>query len=372
MIDCFAANNSFWIDPQGHVRPCARYKEKTNHITTFESFSDITKSQSYINIRNELNNDRWPSGCFRCKEDEEKGLHSKRQFYKDIGLELPYDFMIDISMGNYCNLKCRMCGPHNSTLWASDFKFLVEQNLFKDPGIDLSAYQLSDNDIIKLTTHIESVQGNIFIELKGGEPLIMPQTKKLIDRLVKLKNSKKITMLIVTNATVIPDWIEEVNEKFNKVQLVVSIDGVREVFDYIRGTEKFSYNECLENIKYYRSLENIDLRFNVVVQNLNIHQILDVHQMLENFNTTINYITLSMPKFLEVNVMPKSSREMIYSKFINNIDKFGNYKDLMQNIHNILLTEPDPKVYTMFKNITLALDQRRNQNLKNVASHLLD
>ena len=190
MIDCFASKNSFWIDPQGHIRPCARYKEKTNHISTFESFSNITNSEPYIAIRNELQNNMWPKGCFRCKEDEEKGLHSKRQFYKDIGLESPNDFMIDISMGNYCNLKCRMCGPHNSTLWASDFKFLVEQNLFKDPGIDLSPYQLSDDDIVKLTNHIESIEGNIFLELKGGEPLIMPQTKLLIDKLVKLKNSK--------------------------------------------------------------------------------------------------------------------------------------------------------------------------------------
>lgn len=372
MIECFAANNSFWIDPQGHIRPCARYKEKTNHITTFDSFSDITNSKSYIEIRNQLDRDQWPSGCFRCKEDEEKGLHSKRQFYKDIELKLPYDFMIDISMGNFCNLKCRMCGPHNSTLWNSDFKLLVENSLIKDPGINFSAYQLSDNDIAKLSEHIESVEGNIFLELKGGEPLIMPQTKALIDKLVTLKNSKKITMLIVTNGTIIPKWITEVNEKFNKLQLVVSIDGVGEVFNYIRGTEKFSYNECLKNIRYYRSLGNIDLRFNVVVQNLNIHQILDVHQTLEEFNTTINYITLSMPKFLEVNVMPQQARETIYSKFSSNSKKFGNYENLMQQIHNILLKDPLPGQYELFKKITLILDQTRNQNLINVAPHLLN
>ena len=372
MIDCFASKNSFWIDPQGHIRPCARYKEKTNHISTFESFSSITNSESYIAIRNELERGVWPNGCVRCKEDEEKGLHSKRQFYKEVGLESPNDFMIDISMGNYCNLKCRMCGPHNSTLWARDFKFLVDQKLFQDPGTDLSAYQLSNADIEKLSNHIESIQGNIFLELKGGEPLIMPQTKLLINRLVNLKNSKKITLLVVTNGTVVPDWIEKITENFNKLQLVVSIDGINEVFDYIRGTEKFSYADCLKNIEYYHSLKNIDLRFNVVVQNLNIHQMLDVHQSLEKFNTTVNYITLSMPKFLEVNVMPKTSREMIYSNFISNADKFGNYKSLMQNIHNILLKDPDPKIYDTFKNITLSLDQRRNQDLKKVALHLLE
>ena len=129
MIDCFAAHNSFWIDPQGHVRPCARYKEKMDHITTFNSFSDIVNSKGYVEIRQSHSKDQWPSGCFRCKEDEEKNLHSKRQFYQDIELKQPDDFMIDISMGNYCNLKCRMCGPNNSTSWNSDFKFLVDNNI---------------------------------------------------------------------------------------------------------------------------------------------------------------------------------------------------------------------------------------------------
>lgn len=372
MIDCFASKNSFWVDPQGHIRPCARYKEKTNHIKTFESFSSITNSESYIAIRNELERDVWPKACIRCKEDEEKGLHSKRQFYKEVGLESPNDFMIDISMGNFCNLKCRMCGPHNSTLWASDYKFLVDQKLFQHAETDFSAYQLSSDDIEKLSVHIESIQGNIFLELKGGEPLIMPQTKLLVDRLLNLKNSKKITLLVVTNGTVVPDWIEKITENFNKLQLVVSIDGINEVFDYIRGTKKFSYTDCLKNIQYYHSLKNIDLRFNVVVQNLNLHQILNIHQSLEKFNSTINYITLSMPKFLEVNVMPKTSRELIYSNFISNADKFGHYKSLMQNIHNILLKDPDPKIYDTFRNITLALDKKRNQDLKKVAPHLLE
>lgn len=372
MIDCFAPKNSFWIDPQGNVRPCARFKKKLEHITVFESFSDIVNSDSFHAIRRELEQGQWPSGCVRCKEDEERNLKSKRKFYSDIGLKSPDDFMIDISMGNFCNLKCRMCGPNNSTMWNSDFKFLVNEQLYKDPGIDFKAYQLSEEDIDKLVAHIESVKGEIYIELKGGEPLIMPQTKSLVDKIVTLKNANKITLLIVTNASVVPDWIDTLNSKIKKVDLVVSIDGVGDVFDYIRGNDKFNYEVCSKNIAYYNTLSNIDLKFNVVVQNLNVHQMLDVHLMLKAFNTTVNYITLSMPEFLAPNVMPSEARESIYSNFVKNSRQFDNYESIMQNIHKLLLIEPLDTVYEQFKNITLSLDQRRNQNILNVAPHLIN
>jgi radical SAM protein with 4Fe4S-binding SPASM domain len=327
MINCFAAHNSFWIDPQGHVRPCARYKEKLEHITTFDSFSDIVKSQGYIEIRKQHEIDQWPSGCVRCKEDEQQNLRSKRNFYQESGLQQPYDFMVDISMGNYCNLKCRMCGPNNSTLWNSDFKFLVDNKLFQDPGVDFGAYQLSDADIDKLTLHLSQIKGNIFIEIKGGEPLIMPETEKLVERLLALPNVNNITLLIVTNGTVIPAWIEAVQNRIKQLQLVVSVDGIGDVYDYIRGTSKFKFADCLKNIEYYHSLENIDLRFNIVVQNLNIHQMLETYELLAlKFNVPINYITLSMPKMLSVNVMPKKSREWILQRFLENKHRFGIYR----------------------------------------------
>lgn len=369
MIDCFASKNSFWIDPQGHIRPCARYKEKTIHITKFNSYSEITDSEPYQQIRQQLNNDVWPKGCFRCKEDEEHGVHSKRQFYTDIGLSSPDDFMIDISMGNFCNLKCRMCGPHNSTLWISDYKHLVANGIYNGPKMDFDPYQLSDRDIDLLTRHIESVRGRVFIELKGGEPLIMPQTKQLVDRLIKLKNANMITMLIVTNGTVIPDWIKDVNQHFAKLQLVVSIDGIGDVYNYIRGNDKFSYDQCMQNILTYSQLSNIDLRFNVVVQNLNIHQMLDIHKTLDKFNTEVNYIVLSMPKFLAVNVMPNSAKKEIYDRFQDNKSQFGKYESLMSNIHEMMLT--DSSDYDTFVSIMTELDKRRNQNIRQVLAHLV-
>lgn len=369
MIKCFAATNSFWIDPQGHVRPCARFGEKFDHITEFQSFGEITQSEKHRNINDTLEKGQWPDSCVRCKSDEERGVFSKRSFYDRKHLHAPDDFMVDISMGNFCNLKCRMCGPQNSTSWNSDYKHLVDNQIIKPKNIDFAGYQLTDRDIEKLINHFRSVKGNIFIELKGGEPLIMPQTKKMVEHIISLDNVHKITLLIVTNATVFPGWLEQLSLKNKKIELVVSIDGIGDVFDYIRANEKFSYQDCIKNVERFSKLGNIDLHFNVVVQNLNIHQMLDVHLELTKFSRSINYIVLQFPDYLSANVMPISARKKIYQDFIDKQEQFGEYQNLMKNIHDILLTDPEAYLLKKFYRVMTSLDQLRNQDLYSVLPH---
>lgn len=373
MIKCFASESSFWIDPQGHIRPCGRYKEKMQHISNFDDWSKVTDSNEYKALREDLNSGVWHSPCHRCKEDEENGLKSKRTFYDRIGLESETDFMIDISMGNFCNLKCRMCGPHNSTLWKTDFDFLVQHKLHDPSSIDTKAYILSSEDLKKLKKHVSNIKGNILIELKGGEPLIMPQTEELIKELVELDNVNKISLLIVTNGTHVPSWLEDAANSFKEIFLAVSVDGFGSVYNYIRGTKSHNFDVCFENIKKFSKIKNIKLRFNVVIQNLNMHQILDLHKILIQFdNVHITYITLSGPSYYRLNILPKNCREKIYNEFLLRKDEFGSYKTQMESVYKLLLTDPEEKIINKFKNITKALDHLRQQDLYNAVPHMID
>lgn len=371
MIKCFAAHNSFWINPQGYIHPCARFKESFEHISSFDDLSKITASQNYLDLRESLNNNIWPKACYRCKEDEENNLSSKRSFYDRIGLKTPDDFMIDISMGNFCNLKCRMCGPNNSTLWINDYEQLVSKNLVSSIE-NFAGYQLTQNDFDKIYNLMKNIKGRIFLELKGGEPLIMPQTRQLVDKIISLPNADRLTLLIVTNGTVAPAWLKDVADKIEKFILVVSIDGIGDVYDYIRGTSKFSFVDCIKNISYYNSIENIDLKFNVVVQNLNIHQQLEIYETLRVFNnTTINYITLSSPRYLAVNVMERLTKETLFDFYKGQKDRFGPYQQTMDNIYNFMMTDFQEGLLEEFKNVTRELDKLRKQDIEKVLPHLV-
>lgn len=372
-IKCFASTNAFWITPQGNLAPCARFKSLlTDHITDFEDFSLINKTGVFKEARNSLDAGIWPDSCKRCKADEENNIRSKRQYYDAVPMLAPDDFMIDISMGNFCNLKCRMCNPQNSTLWIEDWNSLVKNNIKpKDNWIDeAKGYILNDKDIEKICSFLSTIKGNIFMELKGGEPLIMPHTEKLLSRILETDVCDRITMLIVTNGTAVPKYIEEAAAKFKELQLIVSIDGKDEVYDYIRGVKKFTYADCIENIKKFSKIKNINLRFNVVVQNLNIHQIHDLHQELIKYTSGINYITLNMPQYLAVNNMPDKSKQQIFDDYQKNADSFGNFKDRLDKIHNLMMQPSDPDMYKKFLEFNLHLDKVRLQNGTDLFPHL--
>lgn len=360
-MKCFASTNGFWIDPQGYTRPCARNKERSAHITEFSDFSNI----KFTNITSKLENNIFPDSCFRCKLDEDRGIRSKRQYYDIVPMVAPDDFMIDISMGNFCNLKCRMCNPRNSTQWYKEHAELVAKNLIEAKE-DNKGYQLTNNDIDKLISFISTVKGNVFIELKGGEPLIMPETEQLVNRLVELKNANKITLLLVTNGTVVPDWIVAAASIIKDLQLIVSIDGVSNTFNYIRGSNNFSYEDCISNANKFAKLPNVNLRFNVTVQNLNIHELHLIHQDLTKISDKINYITLMLPEYLCVNNLSSVFKDKIYKEYLKNRDVFGTYVDKLDKIYNLMLQDSTPELYKQFLEVTDYLDTSRQQNIDTV------
>jgi len=360
-MKCFASTNGFWIDPQGYTRPCARNKLRQRHISEYENFSDI----NFNDIVAQLESGKFPESCARCKIDEDNGIRSKRQYYDIVPMTAPDDFMIDISMGNFCNLKCRMCNPRNSTLWNKEHAELVNIGLIEEKS-DNTAYQLKDRDITKLINFISTIKGNIFIELKGGEPLIMPETEKLVSEFLKLPNANKINLILVTNGTIVPKWLEDAANIIADLQLVVSIDGIGDSFDYIRGNKNFSYEDCMKNIKKFAKLPNINLRFNVVVQNLNIHQLCLIHEKLSPISNKINYITLMYPTYLCVSNLKRDYKQIIYNNFLENKDLFGKHLEKVSKIYDVMLKDTSQDLYDQFLSVTKYLDNTRNQNINNI------
>ena len=121
MIKCFATTNSVMIDPLGQVKPCCKYDGVFGHIDEYDSIDDILKSKRYTKLKIAHSVGNFTRGCWRCKESEDRGYKSRRQYYDDRYTDT--DFLLDISPGTYCNLKCRMCNPCNSTKWFSHATF---------------------------------------------------------------------------------------------------------------------------------------------------------------------------------------------------------------------------------------------------------
>ena len=115
-----------------------------------DSLSDARNTDMMKAIRLNMLNGEWSDECGRCKNEETSGLVSRRTYEnehwqmdvdyvksktKDDGSIDTGDFPVvyyDLRFGNFCNLKCRMCGPTDSSAWYDDWIKLTGTNKFKD------------------------------------------------------------------------------------------------------------------------------------------------------------------------------------------------------------------------------------------------
>jgi sulfatase maturation enzyme AslB (radical SAM superfamily) len=268
----------------GAVKICCR-SQPVGWIQN-ESLEEIWNNDEMRKVRRQVLNNERPAVCVPCFDLEDQGVESLRQrhiknsfpdsrinLYPDAldnlrnDFSMPFEFpTIEIKINNLCNLKCRMCNPLDSTQWKdweSVVEFYEEENnylvdtvkklgLHKRPHIDLFVEREEFwGNLEKLLPYFRRV------EFAGGEPLMDPSHYRILDMLAPY--GKNIELKYATNGTVLGikggRTIHDYWPKFKSVKVNVSIDGIHEVYDYIRSNGDFKTVE--ENIKIIKSMSNV-------------------------------------------------------------------------------------------------------------------
>lgn len=368
-MKCKLAENSINLTANGNIIPCCRFAMKAvydiENIQTIDNLKNINNSSTFYSVQQDLANDKWPSGCIRCSRDESLNIPSRRQIYNNRITENNIR-IIDIDVGNFCNLKCIMCNSEFSTQWHNDQKFLYANGFDKDYKSPKSFFSrnISNSDINKIVEYIESKDTAVEIELKGGEPLALPNSKYLIDRLTSVKN--QVDIIITSNGTFFPTWFDDICKKSN-VRLSLSIDGLDEIYDYVRGTSKYNYNLFNNNVHKFKKSPVKEIFFNFVVQNTNVHQLAECINKYPDI--LVNPIFLQNPKWLQVWNMPEDSKTSIMN-ILQDIPKDYKFYNKIQSVISNMSTLCNSDEYKKFVKFTALLDKKRNKNLPKIAPHL--
>ena len=165
--------NSVNMRNNGDLRICCNtnsYSEKRgilfkeDGVTPFnagkDDWNDARNSSIIKEVRVAMLNDEWHPECERCRQEEVSGIRSRRE-YESIDWKnttsttvqnatsvdghidtetLPIEY-VDIRYGNFCNLKCRMCGPTDSHQWYDDHVKLHNKTTFKDTHGQVQLYK---------------------------------------------------------------------------------------------------------------------------------------------------------------------------------------------------------------------------------------
>ncbi len=192
--------------------------------------------------------------------------------------------LLEISMGNTCDLKCSYCHYHYSTAWAKEMvkfgdipKEEIDNEMAGTSGeFDTQFWKWFEEDA---KDEVE------IINFIGGEPLIIPKFYDFLEKLLEIykdhdPNSRKVTISIVTNFNSNDQFINrfismlpKLLDKF-EVDLNLSMEALAERAEYIRfGLNWNKWNANLDKLlsqDYSKHHNELLLSFQVAINVLSI------------------------------------------------------------------------------------------------------
>ena len=350
----------------GAIQACCR-----SHPIGFiqkNTLEEIWNNDTIKRIRKQVLNDQRPPECEPCFSLEDQGVESLRQrhiagvipesrvnLYPDAldrlcdDMTMPFEIAtMEIKLNNLCNLKCRMCHPMDSTSWndwdqVEEFyqkennfmvKAIKDLNLIKKPYLG----EFDDNpnwweSFEKLLPYFRRV------EFAGGEPLMDPQHYKILDMLkphgdqIEIKYATNLSTLGKSNRTVWEYW-----PKFKSVAVNVSIDGIGDSYEYIRGNA--NWNELITNIKQIQTIPNISRIVGAVA--VQVSNILILDKMIEYFLNDLDIVfytnMVNYPNVLSVQVLPADLKTLALHRLDTVKSKLSEFKMCKQHPMLVELT----------------------------------
>jgi molybdenum cofactor biosynthesis enzyme MoaA len=260
-------------DDRIRVAPCCQAESSVELVDTF----DFNLSPHLNKLRQEFNNGNYPSACNRCWKVEKNGHKSRRQSAIEFfNIATPNTEVVleglDHSATWACNLACIMCGPDNSSLWAS------ELNYTKTELIDIGRqFQKSSQFLDKID--LSSIKK---IHFNGGEPLLNNDQSKLLEELDKQGVLKDAFISYNTNGTIMPSTkIINLWKKARLVKLFFSIDATNSAFEYIRWPAKWETVKSNLLAMKEQLPHNVMFGFNVTVGCYNLFEMVDICDWFE-------------------------------------------------------------------------------------------
>jgi len=246
-------------------------------IVEYKKLGDFKTNQEYQQIRSKmLAGIPLPEHCHACYSLEHNGIQSARQqetveWANRLNLNSIDDLdkiqtpvYYEVRASNVCNLKCRTCGPADSSLIYQEYKQL---NLIP---IDSKKLEYTNFDMVNFDNLHK-------LYVAGGEPTTMIEFDNFLVKCIKEKNTN-FELLINTNGVRFSEKFKQQINCFSNASFIFSIDGFESLNYYIRFPS--NWEKILENAKW--AVENKHwLSFNVTVS---IYNVANLYELLEFFD----------------------------------------------------------------------------------------
>jgi len=244
--------------------------------------------------------------------------------------QLPQDWQIDL--GNYCNSACVMCSPRSSSKIATEFFKLGLVDALPSPTW-CNNPTLVDQFVATLikSPHIQ------YLHFIGGETLITPAFRYILQALVDSGLSQTLTIGFTTNLTVWDQDIIELLKHFAGVHLGMSVECFHPVNNYVRWPSQLEQVQSIAarwlDIVHSAPGWLVQLRTTPTI--LTISELLSVYDFAWQHNITVescNFIT--NPAHLKPSVLPVLYRNKIINEMKYWLEQHPAAGNIVTNIRN--------------------------------------
>jgi len=336
-------------------RGVVRKEDGTAYNAGIDDLNEARNATLMKDIRRNMMSSKWSEECGRCMQEEEAGLTSRRQYERvqwkfsmldalkstnldgTIDVEKSPTRYYDLRFGNFCNLKCRMCGPSDSNAWFEDWIKLTGKTSFNDTSGEITIEQVngklcakdfdwpnSEMFWIQLERNIQYMEHVYFA---GGEPMLIERHYEFLQKCIDSGHAENIMLEYNTNGTTLPPRVLKLWTQFKEVRLGVSVDGMEEVLEYQRYPVK--WNKVLKNLNTIDKLpSNIKAWIAFTVTAYNVEHMIDFMkwkveksgwQKINNsaIKPFVTYHVAHNPPHLNIRVLPNEYKNKITQQFDN-------------------------------------------------------
>ena len=394
---CVLAYNHLSIDPTGQVRPCCNYNYhhaeypsqdwRFGNVTSGKTISELVSSPAHNSLRDDIETNRRHKFCDRCWVVEDGGGHSYRNDWNQrfgitdntIKHEVKIEYL-ELTLGNKCNIQCRMCNPWSSNLWAEDIKKHPELNYWESDvdHVNFEYYNTPEfdaifNEIIPTIKHIN---------LLGGEPLFNSKYYEILQKVIDSGRAHEVSIQFNTNLLALQDKSFDLWKEFKYVNANISCDGVGVVNEYVRYPGKWSkFIRNLEKITDWQTQlggpDKLFLQIHATMSSLtwlNLGELFKWCHTLPHALKTPFLIQVNQPSYMDCIHMPEPIKQLGYERICESLAGLEPWesKNIFSLVDHVINTTGDPAKWETMIIETNKLDRVRSSNIIDIIPEYKD
>jgi MoaA/NifB/PqqE/SkfB family radical SAM enzyme len=342
---CPAPFTGLTINPQGCIVLCCASATPIAHMNNIESLESFYNSSQMQYYRDTFYNNKeqevLKNECYSCQIKNRYGLPNNRMVtlrgtypYKNIDKD--YKLLhktiryLEFTTSNICNQSCAMCGPQFSSKWVSIER--ANKNSIRNTDYPASNYVMPNDSIEQI---IEVLPGLEHLIIKGGEPFADENNLKILARLNKVNPTCAVK--IISNCSNITDSMLEVLKERAKIRtpikIIASVDGIHDLYYWIRSTD---FNTTLETLEKIYNATKKPININITISLYNIYNLIEIFEFFYDkpyIHLVVAADAVQWPRYASPSMLLTSEIEQIRTNILTRIAGQTNHGDMFSGMN---------------------------------------